>query len=91
MSFELTLSDVNPGFEVPLGPPKIKSNSTSITSSAKALPVSTLVPSKNVVVPVVETFKTSVANTVVNVITSENGEKNLEMQNLLLKKMELLK
>jgi hypothetical protein len=38
---------VRPALEPPVGPPKINSNSTSITSSANALPVKTLVPSKS--------------------------------------------
>ncbi|MNL60447.1 hypothetical protein D3C87_1842580 [compost metagenome] len=46
---------------MPVGPPKINSNSTSITSSASALPVKTFVPSKKVVGLTLETPKTSVA------------------------------
>ena len=63
LSFPFTLSFVKPGFDVPIAPPNINSNSVSITSSASALPVNTFVPSKNVVVPFVYTFSTSVTNT----------------------------
>ncbi len=66
LSFASTLSEVSPGLEPPVGPPNMSNNSVSITSSASALPVNTLVPSKNVVVPVSLTFKTSVARSEAN-------------------------
>ena len=61
LSFLSTWSEVTAAFAVPIGPPKISNNSTSITSSDKVLPVNTFVQSKKVVFAVLETFKTSVA------------------------------
>ena len=60
------MSSESVGFSVKSSPPKINNNSTVITSSAKALPVKTFVPSKKVVLPSKETFNTSVANKPVN-------------------------
>ena len=60
------------GLLVPIGPPNISSNSTSITSSSNFLPdkVFAGTPSKKVVAPVVETFNTSVTNKPVKVAAS---------------------
>jgi hypothetical protein len=65
LSFAFTLSLVRPGFAVPSEPPKISNSSTSITSSAKARPVSVSLPLKKVVIPVLATPKTSVAKRLV--------------------------